>query len=83
MTKYGPVKTDYILFIAAGAIHRVKPSDLVPELRGSFSHQGGAVPSKRGRPGQDPYGRPENSLLRQYKALLGTEGVSISFREMP
>ena len=80
MTKYGPVKTDYILFIAAGAFHRVKPSDLVPELQGRFPIRVELSPLS-----EDDLGKiltePENSLLRQYKALLGTEGVSISFCE--
>lgn len=80
MTKYGPVKTDYILFIAAGAFHRVKPSDLVPELQGRFPIRVELSPLNEGDLSRI-LTEPENSLLRQYKALLGTEGVSISFSE--
>jgi ATP-dependent HslUV protease ATP-binding subunit HslU len=77
-TKYGQVKTDHILFIAAGAFSSVKPSDLVPELQGRFPI----------RVELDPLGQkdlvrilsePENSLLKQYKALIGTEGIDLVF----
>jgi ATP-dependent HslUV protease ATP-binding subunit HslU len=77
-TKYGMVKTDHILFIAAGAFHVSKPSDLIPELQGRFPI----------RVELEPLGRqdfiriltePKNALIRQYTALLSTEGVTIEF----
>lgn len=79
MTKYGPVKTDNILFIAAGAFHTVKPSDMIPELQGRFPI----------RVGLDSLGReefvriltePKNALLLQYLALLKTEDVDVVFK---
>jgi len=77
-TKYGTVNTDHILFITAGAFSSVKPSDLVPELQGRFPIRVELQPLTR-----DDLARilvePENSLLRQYKALLGTEGVDLEF----
>ena len=77
-TKYGPVKTDHILFIAAGAFHVSKPSDLIPELQGRFPIRVGLDALTEG-----DFVRiltePENSLTRQYSALLGTEGVRLSF----
>ena len=79
MTKYGPVKTDYMLFIAAGAFHTVKPSDLIPELQGRFGSGGAASLS------QTEFKRilvePQNSLIKQYIALLSTEGLELSFTE--
>ena len=70
MTKYGPVKTDYILFIAAGAFHRVKPSDLVPELQGRFPIRVELSPLS-----EDDLGRiltePENSLCVSTKPYSG------------
>ena len=77
-TKYGPVKTDHILFIASGAFHVSKPSDLLPELQGR-------LPIRVELKGltKDDFVRilteTEASLIRQYTALLGTEGVSLSF----
>jgi ATP-dependent HslUV protease ATP-binding subunit HslU len=77
-TKHGPVKTEHILFIAAGAFHMTKPSDLIPELQGRFPI----------RVELDPLGRdefvkiltePYNALIKQYTALLSTEDVTISF----
>ena len=72
-TKHGPVKTDHILFIAAGAFHRSKPSDLMPELQGRFPIRVEMHDLIR-----DDFARilrePRASLLRQYQALLGTEG---------
>jgi ATP-dependent HslUV protease ATP-binding subunit HslU len=77
-TKYGPVKTDHILFIASGAFHTVKPADLLPELQGRFPI----------RVELDSLGRkefekilvePRNALLLQYKALLQTEGIEVVF----
>jgi len=77
-TKYGTLNTDHILFITAGAFSSVKPSDLVPELQGRFPIRVELQPLKR-----EDLARilvePENSLLRQYTALLGTEGVELSF----
>jgi ATP-dependent HslUV protease ATP-binding subunit HslU len=80
MTRFGPVKTDHILWITAGAFHNSKPSDLIPELQGrlplrvelaSLSHE--------------DYVRiltqPENSLVRQFQALLGVEGVTVEFTD--
>jgi ATP-dependent HslUV protease ATP-binding subunit HslU len=75
-TKYGPVKTDHILFIAAGAFHVSKPSDLIPELQGRFPIRVELDPLT-----QDDLVRilrePKNSLIRQYTALLSTEGVQL------
>ncbi len=77
-TKYGPVKTDHILFIASGAFHISKPSDLIPELQGRFPIRV-ALDSL----GKDEFVRiltePKNALLLQYIALLRTEGVSVEF----
>ena len=79
-TKYGPVKTDHILFIAAGAFHMAKPSDLLPELQGRFP-----IRVELDSLDRDDFIRilqePENALVRQYPALLATEGVNISFGE--
>lgn len=80
VTKYGVVKTDHILFIAAGAFHSKKPSDLIPELQGRFP-----IRVELSALGQDDFRRilvePENSLIRQYRALLGTEGVVLEFTD--
>jgi len=79
-TKYGPVKTDHILFIAAGAFHMAKPSDLLPELQGRFP-----IRVELDSLDRDDFIRilqePENALVRQYPALLATEGVNIKFGE--
>lgn len=79
-TKYGPVKTDYMLFIAAGAFHMAKPSDIIPELQGRFP-----IRVELEKLTKDDLIRilkePDNSLITQYTALLETEGVSISFRD--
>jgi ATP-dependent HslUV protease ATP-binding subunit HslU len=78
-TKYGPVKTDHILFIASGAFHTVKPSDLIPELQGRFP-----IRVELGALGQAEFVRiltePKNALLLQYTALLKTERVEIVFQ---
>lgn len=78
MTKHGPVKTDHILFIAAGAFHVSNPSDLIPELQGRFP-----VRVELTSLAPDDFFRilkePENALTRQYAALLGTEGVEVEF----
>jgi ATP-dependent HslUV protease ATP-binding subunit HslU len=77
-TKYGMVKTDHILFIAAGAFHVSKPSDLIPELQGRFPIRVELEPL-----GREDFVRiltePKNALVRQYTALLGTEGVTLTF----
>lgn len=77
-TKYGPVKTDYMLFIAAGAFHMSKPSDLIPELQGRFP-----IRVELEKLTKQDFVRilqePDQSLILQYKALLATEGVTIDF----
>ncbi len=79
-TKHGAVRTDHILFIAAGAFHVAKPSDLIPELQGRFP-----IRVELSSLGREDFERilsePRNSLVRQYTALLETEGVSLEFRE--
>ncbi|HEY0143093.1 MAG TPA: ATP-dependent protease ATPase subunit HslU [Thermoanaerobaculia bacterium] len=79
-TKYGMVKTDHILFIAAGAFHVSKPSDLIPELQGRFP-----IRVELESLTEDDFVRilrePKNALITQYMALLGTEGVSLTFSE--
>jgi ATP-dependent HslUV protease ATP-binding subunit HslU len=79
-TKYGPVKTDHILFIAAGAFHVSKPSDLIPELQGRFPIRVELQPLTQADLVRI-LGEPENSLCRQYEALLQTEGVKLRFAE--
>ncbi|HHY35530.1 MAG TPA: ATP-dependent protease ATPase subunit HslU [Firmicutes bacterium] len=80
VTKYGPVKTDHILFIGAGAFHVSKPSDLIPELQGRFP-----IRVELDALSRDDFVRilvePENALTRQYKALLVTDGVDLEFTE--
>ncbi len=80
MTKYGPVKTDNILFIAAGAFHTVKPSDMIPELQGRFP-----IRVELDSLGMKEFVRiltePKNALLLQYLALLKTEGVDVIFKD--
>jgi ATP-dependent HslUV protease ATP-binding subunit HslU len=79
-TKHGPVRTDHILFIAAGAFHVAKPSDLIPELQGRFP-----IRVELSSLTEDDFVRiltePTNSLVRQYRALLETEGVSLDFSD--
>ena len=79
-TKYGPVKTDHILFIASGAFHLAKPSDLLPELQGRLPIRVELAPLSRADLRQILV-EPEHSLLKQYTALLQTEGVALEFRE--
>jgi len=78
-TKYGPVRTDHILFVAAGAFHVARPSDLIPELQGRFP-----IRVELDSLGEEEFVRiltePENALTRQYAALLGTEGLRVEFR---
>ncbi|MGB9720691.1 MAG: ATP-dependent protease ATPase subunit HslU [bacterium] len=80
MTKYGMVKTDHILFIAAGAFHNKKPSDLIPELQGRFPIRVELSPLTK-----EDFCRilvePENSLIKQYSALFSTEGIKLEFTE--
>lgn len=78
MTKYGPVKTDYILFIAAGAFHVSKPSDLIPELQGRFPIRVELEPLGKGD-FLKILTEPDNSLIRQYTELLRTEGIDVEF----
>ncbi|MGI6587725.1 MAG: ATP-dependent protease ATPase subunit HslU [Peptococcia bacterium] len=80
MTKYGPVKTDYILFIAAGAFHMSKPSDLIPELQGRFPIRV-ELESLKCEDFKLILVQPRNSLIKQYKELLKTEGVLLEFTE--
>jgi ATP-dependent HslUV protease ATP-binding subunit HslU len=79
-TKYGPVKTDHILFIASGAFHISKPSDLIPELQGRFP-----IRVELDSLGQKEFTRiltePQNALILQYIALLRTEGITIEFTQ--
>ena len=79
-TKYGPVKTDHILFIASGAFHTIKPSDLIPELQGRFPIRVTLDALNR----KDFFRiltEPKNALLLQYIALLKTEGVELAFAD--
>ena len=77
-TKHGPVKTDHILFIASGAFHVSKPSDLIPELQGRFP-----IRVELGSLSEDDFVRiltePENALVKQYAALFASEGVALTF----
>jgi ATP-dependent HslUV protease ATP-binding subunit HslU len=79
-TKYGPVKTDHILFIGAGAFHTIKPSDMIPELQGRFP-----IRVELSSLGKDEFylilKEPRNALLLQYQAMLETEGVALSFAD--
>lgn len=79
-TKYGPVKTDHMLFIAAGAFHVAKVTDLIPELQGRFPVRVDLKPLT-----VEDYKRiltqPENALIRQYQLLLGVDGVTLDFQD--
>jgi ATP-dependent HslUV protease ATP-binding subunit HslU len=79
-TKHGTVRTDHVLFIAAGAFHVAKPSDLIPELQGRFPIRVELTPL-----GKDDFVRiltePRNSLVRQYTELLATENVALSWKD--
>uniref|UniRef100_UPI000AFE72A4 AAA family ATPase n=1 Tax=Rhodothermus marinus TaxID=29549 RepID=UPI000AFE72A4 len=80
MTKYGMVRTDHILFIASGAFHVAKPSDLIPELQGRFPIR----VELKSLTEEDFYKiltQPKNALLKQYQALLKAEGVEIEFTD--
>jgi ATP-dependent HslUV protease ATP-binding subunit HslU len=78
-TKHGPVRTDHVLFIAAGAFHVARPSDLIPELQGRFP-----IRVELSSLTQADFVRilqePQNSLVRQYTALLATEGIELEFK---
>ncbi|OAJ75419.1 Clp protease [Brevibacillus sp. SKDU10] len=80
MTKYGPVKTDYMLFMAAGAFHVAKPSDLIPELQGRFPIRV-ELSSLKVEDFIRILTEPKNALITQYQALLETEGIKIVFSE--
>lgn len=79
-TKYGPVRTDHILFIAAGAFHVARPSDLIPELQGRLP-----IRVELESLNEEDYKRiltePRNALVRQYKALMATEGITVEFTD--
>jgi ATP-dependent HslUV protease ATP-binding subunit HslU len=79
-TKHGPVRTDHVLFIAAGAFHSAKPSDLIPELQGRFP-----IRVELSSLSHEDFVRiltePRNSLVRQYRELLRTEGIELRFEE--
>jgi len=80
VTKYGSVKTDHVLFIAAGAFHMAKPSDLIPELQGRFP-----IRVELTKLTVDDFFRilvePDNAMIKQYQALLETEGIQIEFSD--
>ncbi|MBS2968976.1 HslU--HslV peptidase ATPase subunit [Metabacillus sp. KIGAM252] len=80
VTKYGSVKTDHVLFIAAGAFHMAKPSDLIPELQGRFP-----IRVELSKLSTEDFVRilvePDNALLKQYTALLETEGIKLEFSD--
>ncbi|WP_336772278.1 ATP-dependent protease ATPase subunit HslU [Paenibacillus sp. MMO-58] len=80
VTKYGPVKTDYVLFIAAGAFHVAKPSDLIPELQGRFPIRV-ELTSLSLEDFVSILTEPKNALTKQYAALLQTEGIAIEFSD--
>jgi len=79
-TRYGPVKTNHILFIAAGTFHDAKPSDMIPELQGRFP-----IRVELSSLTKDDFiqilTEPQNAIIKQYVALLGTEGVELRFQE--
>ena len=79
-TKHGPVRTDHVLFVAAGAFHVAKPSDLIPELQGRFP-----IRVELSSLTREDFVRiltePRNSLVRQYTELLATEGVRLEFKD--
>ncbi len=80
ITKYGPVKTDHVLFIASGAFHISKPSDLIPELQGRFP-----IRVELNSLGEEEFYKiltqPQNALIKQYKALLKTEDIDLNFTD--
>jgi len=80
MTRYGPVQTDHILFIAAGSFHSARPSDLIPELQGRFPIRV-ELQSLSENDLFTILSEPQNALTKQYEALLGTEGLTLRFPE--
>ncbi|MBI2955110.1 MAG: ATP-dependent protease ATPase subunit HslU [Chloroflexi bacterium] len=80
MTRYGAVKTDFVLFIAAGAFHQTKPSDLIPELQGRFPLRV-ELQSLSQADFERILAEPESSLIKQYQALLSTEEIELVFTE--
>ncbi len=80
MTKHGPVKTDHVLFIGAGAFHMSKPSDLIPELQGRFP-----IRVELDSLSKDDFKtiltQPKNALIEQYRQLLATDGVTLEFTD--
>lgn len=80
ITKYGPVKTNYMLFIAAGAFHVAKVSDLIPELQGRFPVRV-ELSSLSKENFKEILTKPNNALTKQYKALLKTEGIDVTFED--
>jgi len=79
-TRYGPVKTDHVLFIGAGAFHRVKPSDLIPELQGRFPLRVELEPLTRAD-FKRILAQPDNALTKQYELLLQVEDVTLRFAD--
>jgi ATP-dependent HslUV protease ATP-binding subunit HslU len=79
-TKYGPVKTDHVLFIGAGAFHMSKPSDLIPELQGRFPIRV-ELDSLTKDDFKTILTQPKNALIEQYKQLLAADGVALDFTE--
>ena len=79
-TKYGPVKTDHVLFIAAGAFHTSKPSDLIPELQGRFPIRV-ELDSLTAADFETILTQPKNALIEQYRQLLSVEGVTLEFTQ--
>ncbi len=80
VTKYGPVSTDHVLFIAAGAFHMAKPSDLIPELQGRFPIRV-ELNKLTVQDFRNILVEPSNALLKQYKALLEVEGIKVEFSD--
>ncbi|GAB3067388.1 HslU--HslV peptidase ATPase subunit [Virgibacillus ainsalahensis] len=80
VTKHGPVKTDHMLFIAAGAFHMAKPSDLIPELQGRFPIRV-ELEKLTVEDFKKILREPSNALLKQYQALLKTEGINVIFTD--
>ena len=80
MTKYGPVKTDHVLFIAAGAFHTAKPSDLIPELQGRFPIRV-ELRSLKKEDFKRILTEPKNALIKQYQELLGADDIVLKFED--
>ena len=80
MTKYGPVKTDHMLFIAAGAFHVAKPCDLIPELQGRFPIRV-ELKSLTEEDFRKILTQPQNAIIKQYTALLETESIKVEFTD--